>query len=101
MVISLIIYSLLEKKLRSAFIQSGELFVDKLGKDTSKPTIRQIFNSFLGINLHYTEYNGVIVQEKMANMTPLQHQVLRIMGSAYILMYADKNNGGELVWRPL
>ena len=98
--ISLIIYSLLEKKLRSAFIESGELFVDKLGKDTNKPTIRRTFNSFQGIHLYYTEYNGEIVQEKMVNMSPLQRQVLRILEPAYMDMYADKNHGGELVWRP-
>jgi transposase len=51
MVLSLLIYSLAQRRLRNALIQSKETIPDQLKKPTNNPTMRWVFQLFEGVDL--------------------------------------------------
>jgi transposase len=51
MTLSLLVYSLCERKLRSALEESNETVNNQIDKPTQKPNMRMVFNLFRGIHL--------------------------------------------------
>ena len=84
--LSLLIYSLAQRKLRKALEEMDETVPNQLGKPTKKPTMRWIFQKFEGIELLIINDNGKITQ-KMLNMKPVHEKILALMGKAYEKIY--------------
>jgi transposase len=87
--ISLLIYNLCELKLREALLQSKQKFEDPTLKPTEKPTIRRVFQTFMGIHIHYTTWKGELVREVALNIKPWHIQVIKLMGEEYYERYKD------------
>ncbi len=49
MALSLLVYSLAEKKIRQMLKESGQTISNQVGKPTEKPTLRWIFQMFEGV----------------------------------------------------
>lgn len=50
MALSLLVYSLAERKLRTVLAQNNEQILNQIDKPTHKPTLRMVFNLFRGIH---------------------------------------------------
>ena len=50
MTLSLLVYAVLEHKIRKLLKQTNQTFDNQLGKATQTPTLRWIFNCFIGIH---------------------------------------------------
>ena len=60
--LSLLVYSLAEKKLRKVMAESGLSVPDQKGKPASKPTLRWIFQIFEGIIVLYIHKKNKITR---------------------------------------
>ena len=49
--LSLLVYSLAERSLRSELTRQGQTIPNQVGKPTQRPTLRRIFQVFEGIDL--------------------------------------------------
>ena len=87
--ISLLIYSLCEKRLRKALVTEKETFQDPFCKRTSNPTIRRAFQVFEGIHLVYLKKKDEIQEELVLNLENVHLQVLRLLGKDYEQTYAS------------
>ncbi len=92
--LALMVYSLAEEKLRSAFEAHQEIFKDRYRKPTRNPTIRRVFQTWSGIHIWYMKVEGQLIEESVINLRPENIQVLRLLGPDYRQMYADVK--GEL-----
>jgi transposase len=67
MTLCLLIYAILERKIRTILTTVALFFKNQLGKDTQKPTANWIFQSFVGIHvLQINEKNKLILNIKQA-----------------------------------
>lgn len=87
--ISLLVYNLCELKLREALSDSNQLFQDPSLKATENPSLRRVFQTFMGIHVLYTTWHGEVVREKVLNIKPWHVQVLELMGEPYIKRYEN------------
>lgn len=87
--ISLLIYSLCEKRLRKALVNESEIFLDPFCKQTSNPTIRRVFQVFEGIHVVYLKEKGDIQEELVLNLEKEHQQVLRLLGKNYEQTYSS------------
>jgi transposase len=69
--LALMIYSLVEHKLRAALAETGETLPDLRKKPTKSPTIRRVFQVFEGITVLYIGSKKV----KILNITPLPAKI--------------------------
>jgi len=84
--LSLLIYSIAQRKLRKVLDEMDETIPDQKGKPTKKPTMRRIFQMFEGIDL-LEIYNEDMVTRKMLNLNVNHKKILNLMGEAYEKMY--------------
>ena len=80
MALSLLVYSLGERKIRDTLKQSNDEILNQIDKPTKKPTLRMIFNLFRGI--HWVENK----QDKQnyifcTNLNDNRKKIIRLMGS--------------------
>lgn len=101
--LALLIYSLAEKKLRAAFEANNELFMDRYRKQTKRPTIRRVLQTWSGIHVLYLRQNDKLLEEEVLNLRPENKQVLKLLGPQYQNIYSDnpskfetKNRGAEI-----
>ena len=87
--LALMVYSLAELKLRSAFEIHKEVFLDQYRKPNIKPTFRRVLQTWSGIHVWYLKMDGQLIEEKVINLRPENIQVLRLLGPEYRQMYAD------------
>ncbi len=91
--LSLLIYSLAQRKLRKALESMDETIPNQVRKPTKKPTMRYVFQLFEGL-----EYL-IIKDEKqesyqILNMKPIHKQILALMGPHYENIYLLKRGCG-------
>ena len=85
MTLCLLIYAILERKIRTILTTVALFFKNQLGKDTQKPTANWIFQSFVGIHvLQINEKNKLILNLKQA-----QKELLLQLGDTYGKYYQD------------
>ncbi|MFV2014936.1 MAG: IS1634 family transposase, partial [Candidatus Heimdallarchaeota archaeon] len=94
--LALMVYSLAELKLRSAFEIHKEVFLDQYRKPNRKPTFRRVLQTWSGIHVWYIKIEGEIVEEAVINLRPENMQVLRLLGQSYEQIYSDKKKDGKL-----
>ncbi len=84
--LSLLIYSIAQRKLRMALEEMNATIPDQKSKPTKKPTMKRIFQMFEGIEL-LEIHNGREVQRTMLNMKEEHGKILALMGESYEKMY--------------
>jgi len=72
----LLVYSLGQRCLRQTLAQAKQTIDNQLGKPTSKPTLRWVFQCF--ISIHLLTVNGV---KQITNLTPERIWILQFLGS--------------------
>lgn len=72
----LLVYSLAQRQLRQALQLAGEGIKNQVGKLTSRPTLRWVFQSFQSV--HLLIIDGV---EQITNLTPERQKILRFLGT--------------------
>jgi transposase len=87
MVLSLLVYSVAQFKLRKVLEEKNESIPNQLGKQTMKPTMRRIFQMFDGISLLIVLENEVEKIVGVLNLTEIQKKILSLMGEDYEKMY--------------
>ena len=78
--LSLLIYSLAERKLRQALKDLNATVPDQRRKPTQKPTIRWIFQLFEGLDILLVKQNGEVMFRQLLNLRPVQEQVITLLG---------------------
>ena len=79
--LSLLIYSLAERKLRQTLKEMNATVPDQRRKPTQRPTIRWIFQLFEGLDILLVKLNGEVVLRQLLNLRPAQEQVITLLGS--------------------
>ncbi len=87
MVLSLLVYSVAQLKLRRALSERGETIPDQKGKPTVNPTMRRVFQIFEGITLLIDSRNGVENIVGMMNLKEIHRKILALLGSNYEKIY--------------
>lgn len=89
MTISLLVYSLLQRKLRLAIQKTGQKIPNQLGKDISNPTMNWVNQCFEGIDLIRHEI-GDSVRWIFIRISTFVRTVLRLLGPQYLHRYSEK-----------
>ncbi len=79
--LSLLIYSLAERKLRQALKDLNATVPDQRRKPTQRPTIRWIFQLFEGLDILLVKQNGDVRLRQLLNLRPAQEQVISLLGA--------------------
>jgi transposase len=79
MVLTLMIYSVAEWKLREKLKQTGETIPDQLKKQTQKPTLKWVFMLMREITEVKIEVDSKVVT-KIANLDEVKDRIIRLMG---------------------
>ena len=87
MVLSLLVFSVAQFKLRKALEEQKESIPNQLGKSTMKPTMRRVFQMFDGITVLIVLENEVEKIVGILNLTEIQKKILALMGEDYKKMY--------------
>lgn len=75
MAVTLLIYTLAERKIRQTLEKTGETVLDQLKRPTAKPTLRWIMQTFQGV--HLVVLNGI---EQITNLTDERYRIIRLLG---------------------
>lgn len=86
MTLSLMIYSLAERKLRNSLKENKKTVSDQKGKPTDNPTIRWVFQMFENVLL-ITLGEGQKAENFIMNITPDNETILECLGPPYQKMY--------------
>jgi transposase len=78
--LSLLIYSLVERKLRDALREKEATVPNQLRKPTPTPTIRWVFQLFEGLDILLVRQNGQVIQRQLLNVSPVQKQIISLLG---------------------
>jgi len=80
MCLSLLVYALAERALRTELVQRNESIPNQVGKPTQRPTMRRIFQVFEGVDvLLVRDSRGI--QRQVMNLKPIHHQILGLLGA--------------------
>ena len=79
--LSLLIYSLAERKLRHVLQEKNLRIPSQTRKPTQKPTMRWVFLLFEGLDILLVKQNEEIVLRQLVNLRPAQEQVIKLLGS--------------------
>lgn len=86
MCLTLLVYSICERKLRMALKEQEQSIVNQVGKPTQRPTLRWIFQLFEDVHLVKIEYNDEVKYE-VKNLRPDGIIALNILGEEYMAHY--------------
>lgn len=78
--LSLLIYSLAERKLRQALKEMNVTIPDQLRKPTQSPTIRWVFQLLEGLDVLVEKQNNIVVLRQLLNLRPVQEQIISLLG---------------------
>ena len=87
MTLSLLIYSLAERKIRNTLKEQNQYIWDQKKKRTNNPTARWVFMIFEDVLLLYTRKGRRIVGCQAMNLRQEHRIILRCLGPAYEKMY--------------
>jgi transposase len=79
--LALLVYSLAERKLRLALQERNLSIPSQTRKPTQKPSMRWVFLLFEGLDIVLVKQNDEIVLRQLLNLSPVQEQVIRLLGS--------------------
>ena len=79
MVLSLLIYSFAEWRLREKLKETGQTVPNQINKPTQRPTMRWVFEIFMGVIVSVVTSGGKIIKVSV-NMTSTQIAILKLLG---------------------
>ena len=79
MVLTLMVYSVAEWKLRERLKETGETIRNQIKKQTQKPTLKWVFTLMRGITEVKIEVESKVVTQ-IANMDEVKDKIIRLMG---------------------
>ncbi len=85
MALCLLVYSLGQRQIRQALVQSAQTIPNHLGKSTATPTLRWVFQCFMAV--HLVVVSGV---KQIVNLTPERRHILKFFSKncrEYYLLY--------------
>jgi transposase len=88
MTICLLVYAALEYRIRQSLQEKKQTFPNQKGKLTQKPTIRWIFQYFVGIHLVIIQASQAQVQAIVSNLDKHHRKVLSLLGRRYKAFYS-------------
>jgi transposase len=77
MALCLLVYNLGQRQLRQALAQQAETIPNQLGKPTTTPTLRWVFQCFMAV--HFVVFQGL---PQIINLTPQRLHLLRFFSTA-------------------
>ncbi len=77
--LSLLVYALAERSLRTELVQRDESIPNQVGKPTQRPTMRRIFQVFQGIDVLLIKH-PLRTQRQVLNLKPIHLRVLDLLG---------------------
>jgi transposase len=83
MVLCLLVYRLAEHRLREQLAATGQTVPNQVSKPTHRPTMRWIFQCFVGISLVTFPQPRASSQQAVTALEPLHEQVLALLGPSY------------------
>ncbi len=90
--LSLLVYSLAERKLRLLLQENNQTVPDQKGKPTLNPTMRWIFQLFHGIHLLIVkDHSGSVLRRTVLNIKPHHRDVLTLLGHEVQKCYFYQN----------
>ena len=92
--LSLLIYSIAQRKLRMALEEMNETIPDQKGKPSKRPTMKRVFQMFEGIEL-LEIFDGRKATRRMLNVNEMHRKILNLMGESYAKMYFYKRGCGR------
>jgi transposase len=78
--LSLLVYALAERKLRTQLATHDEYIPDQKGQPTQRPTMRRIFQMFEGIDVLLIS-TATGTARRVVNLEPVHHKILKLLGS--------------------
>jgi len=87
MTICLLVYAALEYRIRQSLKEKKQTFPNQKGKFTENPTIRWIFQYFVGIHLVVIQQAQTPVQAIVSNLDEHHRNVLSLLGKRYEAFY--------------
>lgn len=88
MCLCLLVYTIAQRYLRQRLEQARSCVPNQLGKATSTPTMRWIFELFEGVHLLIHKIQDK-TEEIILNMNPIRRHVLAILGPPFEKIYAN------------
>ncbi len=79
MVLSLLIYSFAEWRLREKLKETGQTVPNQINKPTQRPTMRWVFEIFMGVIVSVVTSGGKIIKVSV-NLTRTQTAILKLLG---------------------
>ncbi len=83
MTLCLLVYTLAEVRLRHRLAATAQTVPDQKGKPTARPTLRWLFQSFEGIDLHHTRQSNGVDETEVLRLTRVHRLVLHLLGPTY------------------
>jgi len=77
--LSLLVYALAERSLRTELAQRDESIPNQVGKPTQRPTIRRIFQVFQGIDVLLIQHS-LGTKRQVLNLKPIHLRILDLLG---------------------
>jgi len=84
MTLCLLVYAVLEQRIREALKAQQETFLDQKGTPTARPTARWVFQFFRGIHVLVIEH----VKQIVLNVQQQQSALLELLGQRYVSLYS-------------
>ena len=85
--LSLLIYSLAERILRHPLQSMNATIPDQLRKPTHTPTMRWVFQLFVGLDILLVKQDKVAHLRQLLNLRPVQEQVTTLLGPQLQICY--------------
>ncbi len=79
MVLSLLIYSFAEWRLREKLKETGQTIPNQLNKPTQRPTMRWVFEIFMGVIQAAVIQDGKVIKVSV-NLNSTQIKILALLG---------------------
>jgi transposase len=86
MVLSLLIYTIAQRRLRLQLALSNLTLPNQINKEVQNPTMRWIFQLFEGINYILTSINGLI-NRQIQGLNSLQRRIIELLGPSVKNIY--------------
>ena len=77
--LSLLVYALAERKLRTQLAEHDEHIPDQKGQPTQRPTMRRVFQMFEGIDVLLIS-TATGTERQVLNLDPVHHKILKLLG---------------------
>jgi len=78
--LSLLIYSLAERKLRQQLVETGQTVPDQKRKPTQRPTMRWVFQLFEGVDILVIRQGDQMIKRQVLNLRDEHRTIIRLLG---------------------